>query len=244
MNTEALTESYGEMLLPNCEIGCQELCYYSIPGPQRRYIFKEFQSMDSVTEQNCKIAQLVQLRLVKKEDNSFESYPSYYLIINNKSVKVCRLFFMNTLGIPERRLDAILNPTHYSWFSDKESALKARQPEQVKVISEPMVATDFVKKSLIPLKKDYNLYESESDSEVSLDNVPTKEYEKVFLYMKSIPRMLSSNTNLSFETSINLDFMYKSYSENYIKNKVPPPYTKRQFKKIYNQYMKTFLIQV
>jgi len=155
---------------------------------------------------------------------------------------------MNTLGIPESRLDAILNPTHYSWFSNKESALKARQPKQVKVIKEPMVITDFVKESLKPLKKDYNLYESESDSEVSLDNVPTKEYKKVFLYMKSIPRVLSSfnknSKNQSFETSINLDFMYKSYSENYIKNKVPPPYTKRQFRKIYNQYMKTFLTHV
>lgn len=167
--------------------------------------------------------------------------------MNREIVKVCRTFFTNTLGIPNRRLDAILNPINYSWYFDRDTALKANLPNQVRIISEPVIMTDFMKKSVIPLGKDYNFYESESDSEVTVDNVSFKEYEKVFLHIKSIPRVLSSYQNPGtsrrhfFETSISVEYMYKTYSENYIKNKTLPPFTKRQFKKIYNSYMKTFL---
>lgn len=236
------------MLLPNCEEGCQDLCYYSIPNLQRRYIFKEFQMLDSATEQNCKIAQLIQLRMIKKE-NTFESRPSYYLVMNNRSIKVCHLFFRNTLGIPECRLKAILNPINYSWYSDRETALEANVPNQVKIVSEPIVMTDFAKTSLILLNKDYNLFEPENDTEgeVSLESMPLEEYRKVFLFLKSIPRVLSwhqinkESKKQCFESSICLDFMYNTYTDQYIRNKTTPPCTKFQFKTIYNQYMKTFL---
>ncbi|XP_060880446.1 uncharacterized protein LOC132952235 isoform X2 [Metopolophium dirhodum] len=243
-----LTESYGEMLSPCCDQDCQLICYYSMPGPDRRQIYKEFQMLNA-TEQNCKITQLVQLRISKKKDSTFESCPTYRFIWNKASVKVCRTFFMNTLGISDNRLNAILKPINYSWYSDRDVALKANQPRQLNIINEP-VMTDFMKESLIPLDKDYNSYEPESDPEVSIEKVPFKEYENVFLYMKGIPRVLSSYNipgtlkKHFFETSICLEYMYKTYSENFIRNKTPPPFTKRQFKKIYNQYMKTFLKMV
>lgn len=238
------------MLPPNCDQKCQYICYYSIPNHLRREIYKEFQLLHNVTEQNCFITELVQFSTTLKGDYSFESCPSYHLLMNNEPIKVCQTFFINTLGITEQRLNAILKPANYSWYSDKETALKANQPKQVKVINETTVMTDFMKESLLPLNKDYNSYEPESDSEVSLENVPIEEYEKVFLYMKGIPRVLSSYQmpgelkKQFFETSISLEYMYKTYSENYIRKKISPPYTKRQFKKIYNQYMKTFLKMV
>lgn len=238
------------MLPPNCDQNCQYVCYYSIPNHLRRVIYKEFQQLRNVTEQNCIITQLVQFNMIEKGNCSFENCPSYHLIMNKESIKVCRTFFMNTLGITEQRLNAILKPINYSWYSDKDTALKANQPKQVKVINESTVMTDFMKESLEPLDKDYNAYEPESDSEVSLENVPVEEYERVFLYMKGIPRVLSSYQmpgevkKQFFETSINLEYMYKTYSENFIRKKMSPPYTKRQFKKIYNQYMKTFLKMV
>lgn len=235
------------MLPAYCDSNCQFMCYYSIPSPQRRQFYEEFQMLPNVTEQNCKITQLVQLRMIRKGDSSFESCPIFHLIINNKLVKVCRTFFKNTLGISEHRIDAVLKPINYSWYSDRDTALSINEPKNLNVINEPIEMTDFIKESLIPLDKDYNLYEPESDTEVSLDNVPIEEYEKVILYMKGIPRVLSSYQipgelgKQYFETSICLEYMYKMFSENYLKNKIPPPYTKRQFKKIYNQYMKTFL---
>lgn len=230
--------------------GCPLTCYYSVPGPERSKIFKEFHLIHNMTEQNCKIAELIKLRMIKKANGTFESWPSYTLMMNKQSVKVCRIFFMNTLGIPECRLHAILEPNNYGWFSNRDAALKANVSRQVKVISESLETTDFVKESLVLLEKDYNLYEPESDSEVSLENVPGVEYEKVFLFMKSIPRVLSSyqiteeSRKQYFETSLRWENMYKTYSEKYIKDKILPPYTKRQFKKMYNQYMKTFLKKV
>lgn len=245
-----LTECYGEMLPPNCDQECQLICYYTIPNHLRREIYKEFMLLHNVTDQNCMITQLVQLSMAKKRDGSFESCPSYHLIMNKELIKVCRKFFMNTLGITEQRLNAILKPVNYSWYSDRDTALKANQPKKVKVINETTVTTDFMKESLILLDKDYNLYEPESDSEVSLENVCVDEYERVLLYMKGIPRVLSSYQipgelkKQFFETSISLEYMYKKYSENYLRKKISPPYTLRQFKKIYNQYMKTFLKMV
>lgn len=243
-----LTECYGEMLPAICDTDCQIICYYLIPDSQRRDIYKQFQMLHNVTEQNCKITQLIKVRFIKKLDETIiEFCPSYHLIMNNLTIRVCRTFFINTLGITENRLKGVLKPINYSWYSDKETALKANLPKHVKVIGKSVIMTDFMKESLKLLDKDYNLYEVESDSEVNLENVPIEEYEKVFSYIKSIPRVLSSyqapgETNKQFfETSIGFDYIYKTYSENYIQKKVSPPYTKCQFKIIYNEYMKAFL---
>lgn len=199
-------------------------------------------------EQNCKITELVQLRTIKKENNTFESSPLYNFILNKKSVKVCQTFFINTLGISKLRINAILEPVNYSWYSDRETALKSNQSNCVKIISEPNELTDFVKESLKMLEEnDYNVHESESYTEDIVDDLSSEECEKVIKYIKSVPRVLSSckipgEVNRQFfETSINYEYMYKTYSENYIKENQLPPCNKRQFKKIYNKYMKTFL---
>lgn len=245
-----LTECYGEMLPPYCDPNCQLKCYYSVPGPQRRQIFNEFHLLQNATEQNCKITELVQLIMVENVESDFERCLTFHLTMNKESVKVCRMFFMNTLGISEQRLDAVLKPASYNWYSNSDTVLKANQPRQANVISEQITITDFMKESLRLLDKDYNLFEPESDPEVGLENVSFEEQEKVLMYIKSIPKVLSMPNipgdfrKQMFESSICVAHMYKTYSESYIKNKIPPPYTKRQFKKIYNQYMKTHLKMV
>lgn len=247
MSNKYLTQHYGEMLPPYCDPTCQLNCYYSVPGPQRREIFEEFHHMvHNVIDQNCYIAQFVKLKTVKKNDSTFEHRPSYYLSIRHLPINVCRTFFINTLGISENRLDAILDPINYSWFSDRDTLLKAIEPKQEQ-IEKPIIITDFMKSSLDYLKKIENLCEIESDSEVSLENVPVEEYEKVLSCLKGTPRVLSSIPFLDkpqkqyFDTSICAEFIYKNYSENYIRNKTKPPFTNRQFKKIYNHYMKSYL---
>lgn len=241
-NTD-LKETFGEMLPPYCTPDCKLLCYYCIPGPERREIYKEFYK-STVNEQNWKITQLVQLCTETKEDGSLKSCPAYSLIVDKESLVVCRTFFINTLGIPECRLDAVLIPFNYYWYSDRETTILANTPQQ---FTDEPIMTDFIRNSLPPMKKDYNLFVPESDEEVSLDNVHDTEYEKVINYIKSIPRVLSRYVDSKtkkiqcFETSIHVEYMFKSYSEMYIKNNTVPPYTRRQFKKIYNQYMKNFL---
>lgn len=247
IHNQDFTECYGEMLPPNCNPDCKLCCYYTFPSPQRREIYKEFQLLHDVIEQNCRIAQLVNLRMIKKNDSTFYSAPVYYLVMNEKSlVKVCRTFFMNTLGLPENRLNAVLKPVNYSWYSDRDTALKSNQPRHVNIINESIATTNFMKESLILLEKDYNLVEPESTTKVQKENIPFKEYGNILKYMKSIPRVLSSYQmpeNLKkqfFETSICMDYMYTTYSEDCIKNK-NPPCTIDQFRKIYNDYMKKFL---
>jgi len=238
------------MLPPYCDQNCQLKCYYSIPGPQRRAIFNEFNKLQNVIEQNCKIAQLVQLVIVENVESNFERFLTCHLTMNKESVKVCRLFFINTLGISEHRLDAILKPVNYNWYLNSDAALKANIPKEATIINEQIIITNFLKESLKLLDKDYNLYVPESDTEIDLENVPSQEQEKVLMYIKSIPRILcvpkfpGDIKKQLFETSICMGYMYKTYSENYIKNKIPPPYTKRQFTKIYNQYMKSHLKMV
>ncbi|XP_027845488.2 uncharacterized protein LOC114125885 isoform X1 [Aphis gossypii] len=247
---QVLSECYGEMLPPYCDQNCQLKCYYSVPGPQRREIFNEFNKLQNVIEQNCKIAQLVQLVMVENIESNFERFVTYHLTMNKESVKVCQLFFINTLGISEHRLDAILKPVNYNWYINSDAALKANVPKEATTINEQIIITNFVKESLKLLDKDYNLYVPESDTEIDLENVPSQEQEKVLMYIKSIPRILcvpkfpGDVKKQLFETSICMGYMYKTYSENYIKNKIPPPYTKRQFKKIYNLYMKSHLKMV
>ncbi|XP_026812619.1 uncharacterized protein LOC113553471 [Rhopalosiphum maidis] len=247
---QALTECYGEMLPPYCDPKCQLKCYYSVPGPQRKEMFNQFHKLQNVTEQNCKIAQLVQIVMVENLESNFERSVTCHLTMNKESVKVCRVFFINTLGISEHRLDAILKPVNYSWYSNRDTALNANHPKQSKVISEQILITNFMKESLKLLDKDYNLYVPESDTEINLENVPSEEQEKVLMYIKSIPRILcvpkipGDFKKQLFETSICMGYMYKTYSENYIRNKIPPPFTKRQFKKIYNKYMKSHLKMV
>ncbi|KAL5233044.1 hypothetical protein ACI65C_000454 [Semiaphis heraclei] len=245
-----LTECYGEMLPPYCDPNCQLNCYYSVPGPQRREIFNQFQMLQDVTEQNCKITELVQLVMIENLESDFERCLTFHLTMNKESVKVCRMFFINTLGISEHRLNAVLKPVSYNWYSNTDTASKANQLTQAKVISEQINITDFMKESLKLLDKDYNLYEPESDTEVSLENVSLDEKEKVLQYIKSIPKVLSVPSvpgdirKQMFESSICVEYMYKTYSEDYIRNKIPPPYTKRQFTKIYNQFMKSKLKMV
>lgn len=242
-----LTETYGEMLPPYCTSECTLLCYYCIPGPERREIYKEFYKSPNVSEQNWKITQLVQLNVITVNDGSLKSCPSYSLIMDKESINVCRTFFINTLGITERRLDAVLIPFNYNWYFDRNNIILANKPKQ---FTEEPIITDFIRNSLPPLMKDYDLYEPESDEEVSLNNVPDTEYENVINYIKSIPRVLSrynddkTNKSQCFETSICVEYMFKTYSETYIKNNTAPPYTRRQFKKIYNQYMKNFFKKV
>ncbi|XP_050533248.1 probable serine/threonine-protein kinase DDB_G0283337 isoform X3 [Daktulosphaira vitifoliae] len=242
-----LGESYGEMLPHSCDSSCQLICYFKIPEPERVKIYKKFHLLSCITEQNCEIAQWLKVRMVKKTNGAFDCCPIYRLLKDKEFVHVCRSFFLNTLGITEQRLDSILNPVNYNWYYNKETALKANKPFEVNVINESTIITKFMKESFSMLDKDYYMFIPDHQLDVLLDEVPRNEYENVISYIQNIPRVLTSHYKIEekckifFETSINVEYMYKSYSEKYLLNKKPPPYTKRQFIKIYNQYMKKFI---
>lgn len=242
INNQHLTEVYCKMQPPVCSMGCKEFCNRYIPGFQRKQIFNAFRKLQNAIEQNCKIVELINLRIVKKSNGKFETFPLYRLVINNKSKKVCRLFFMNTLGITNDRLNAILVSENYSWYCFKETALKASRPQPVTVV--PMKSSNFITNSLNLLEKDYNLFEDENDSNTS--TVSGIEMERVLNYIKGVPRVISSHKisggkRRLFETTIDVVSMHKMYCKKCnASNAVHPPCTIKQFKKIYNMYMKTF----
>ncbi|XP_026821823.1 uncharacterized protein LOC113560253 [Rhopalosiphum maidis] len=83
---QALTECYGEMLPPYCDPKCQLKCYYSVPGPQRKEMFNQFHKLQNVTEQNCKIAQLVQIVMVENQNNYGKKYRHIPTHSHNRSI--------------------------------------------------------------------------------------------------------------------------------------------------------------
>lgn len=231
-----------------CVPECENLCNYCIPDPLRKQVFEIFRTIPSITEQNCEIAQLVKLRIVKRANGKFESCPFYYLMTDNNLVKVCRLFFMRTLGITELRLEGILEPNHYSWYSDKETALKANMPPYLEpsVIDNQPLTSDFMKSTSNVLEKDYNLFENENNSDDSTEAVSKEVFENIINYIKTVPRILSAYryndvSRQCFETSVTSECMYAAYSQNCIESNTVPLCTRRQFSKIYNKYMKTFV---
>lgn len=243
-DNQHLREVYRELQPGACSSECKEFCYFCITGPQRKQIFKEFHKLQTAVDQNCKIVELINLRIVKKSNGKFETFPSYNLVIDNKFVKVCRLFFINTLGITDDRLDAVLMPDNYSWYSIKETALNTNQPQPATVVQmEP--STSFVTNSSGILKKDNNLFEDES--ELNIEDITSVEFERVVNYIKDIPRVLSVHKSrdgkkMLFETTVDTNSMHKAYSEKYNTTNIGrPPCTLNQFRKIYNLYMKSFL---
>lgn len=85
--------------------------------------------------------------------------------------------------------------------------------------------------------------ETDSDVEVYLDEIPHSVYNNVIHHIQTIPRVVSTwvsqennQETFKFECSINCHYLYLNYLETSkkIKNKV----NEKQFKKIYNRYVK------
>lgn len=85
--------------------------------------------------------------------------------------------------------------------------------------------------------------ETDSDVEVYLDEIPHSVYNSVIRHIQTIPRVVStwiSQENnqeaFKFECSINCHSLYLNYlkTSKKMKNKV----NEKQFKKIYNRYVK------
>lgn len=88
--------------------------------------------------------------------------------------------------------------------------------------------------------------ETDSDIDVSLDDVLPSIYNNVVNHIQSVPRVVNTwvneenNQKFKFECSINFDEMYLNYVKKLKKNKKIA--NKKQYKKIYNMYVKkTFM---
>lgn len=89
--------------------------------------------------------------------------------------------------------------------------------------------------------------ETESDADISLDNVMPSVFNNVVNHIQTIPRVTNTWINqdnnqeqVKFECSINFDNMYSNYLKK--SKKYKKKVNKKQYKKIYNTYLtKTFM---
>lgn len=238
------------MLPPICDPDCKKLCNCVLTDFQRKKIFNHFHDSINTTEQNHVIVQLIKLCSTKKANGKFETRPLFHLSLENKRIPVCETFFINTLGITKNRVDAILMPDNYTWFSSKANVINSyKLPFSDKHVVDKSQLTDFAKNSLALLKPEEKLFELETPSEalINVDEIPFEVIKTVLTYIKSIPRVLTmykypeSDKSQCFEVSIRSEFMYNNFSQPYIKSNTKPPCTKGEFKKIYNKYMRGFM---
>lgn len=94
------------------------------------------------------------------------------------------------------------------------------------------------------LEKNHKAFveETDSDTDVHIDDVPPSVYNEVISHIQTIPRVIRTLVNpennqetIKFEISVKYDHMYLNYLKISKKNK--KKLSKKQYKKIYNTYM-------
>jgi len=88
--------------------------------------------------------------------------------------------------------------------------------------------------------------ETDSDVDIYLDDIIPSAYDNVINHIQTVPRVVSTwinqenNEMFKFEISINFHNMYLNYLKKSRKNK--QKVNKKQYKKIYNRYIKKNLM--
>lgn len=99
------------------------------------------------------------------------------------------------------------------------------------------------------LEKDGSAFieETDSDVDVCLDDILPSVYNNVISHIQTIPRVVSTCINqendkemFRFECSISCHYMYLNYLKKSKKNK--KRVNKKQYKKIYNRYVKNIFM--
>lgn len=120
---EDLVASYDHMLDAECGVDCNLNCLITVPESIRRMAYQKFRSMAKRwISQNLYLSTCLEVkeRVIDTEDHIIEQTVEFWLG-DEISVKVCKNFFARALGLPDTRLDALLRPDTYRWFSEHKS---------------------------------------------------------------------------------------------------------------------------
>lgn len=119
-----LVASYDEMCKAACDEDCDLKCSATVSERNRRLAYDNFRAVaESRIAQNLYLlSTCIELnqRSVDTEDNIIEQITEFWLG-NHIKIKVCKTFFAYTLGLPVARLDALLEPETFEWFSKYKS---------------------------------------------------------------------------------------------------------------------------
>lgn len=114
-----LVASYDRMLDACCDVDCDMKCTAVISCDSRQQAYDGFRAAtDARIEQNLLLCASIELeqRPLDSNDNIIEQTAEFWLG-NEIKTKVCKTFFAHTLGLPDARLNALLEPDTFQWFS-------------------------------------------------------------------------------------------------------------------------------
>lgn len=122
-----LVALYDGMLDADCDEDCDLDCAVVVSETHRRESFEKFRDVDEArVAQNlylCKCVELKQ-RTIDAEDNIIEQTTEFWL--GECNIRVCKTFFARTLGLPDARLHALLEPDTFRWYSRYKHLLTGR----------------------------------------------------------------------------------------------------------------------
>lgn len=102
----------GKRMLRPCDNKCRLKCSTIFTEESRHKIFKEYWDMADLQKQRHFIASCMQTITPKyryvKADNSRRFNSAFHLDLNGQNIRVCKLFFMATLGINSRIIRTVL----------------------------------------------------------------------------------------------------------------------------------------
>lgn len=113
-----LVASYGHMLDADCDEDCDLNCMTVVSEDSRREAYYKFHRIaERRAAQNMYLCACIELKqqTVDTEDHIIEQTVEFWLGDTIK-IKVCKTFFARALGLPDARLDVLLNNETFEWY--------------------------------------------------------------------------------------------------------------------------------
>lgn len=123
-----LVALYDRMLDADCDEDCDLDCVAAVTETERWEAYDKFRDVvEARVAHNLYLCRCIELkqRTVDAEDLIIEQTTEFWLGDKVK-VKVCKTFFARTLGLPDARLNALLEPDTFEWFSRYKHLLTGR----------------------------------------------------------------------------------------------------------------------
>ncbi|CAG5024379.1 unnamed protein product [Parnassius apollo] len=118
-----------------CGDGCRQKCKERISEEQRQIIFKRYWSMGSLVKQrefiSRHIREIKPKYQYKKIDSNRKPKHSFYFTIDGEKIKVCKVFFKNTLGLNDRPIRTVIEKLNSSGIVEPELRGKHNKHRQV-----------------------------------------------------------------------------------------------------------------
>lgn len=115
-----LAASYDRMGDADCDADCDLNCRTAVSDGGRQKAYDRLRGLtDARVAQNLYLCTCVEIkqRTVDTDDHIIEQTTEFWLGDRIK-VRVCKTFFARALGLPHARLDALLEPDTFEWFTE------------------------------------------------------------------------------------------------------------------------------